>query len=73
MKRIEIEKLNSTPEDSMLFEKWLQSANIPFSRIEREGSGAIAVWVEDEFEQPALEVLRREILKLSDPSISRRN
>jgi hypothetical protein len=68
MKRIEIEKLNSSGEDCTLFEKCLQRANIPFNRIERESSGAIVVWVEDEFEQPAIGALRLKVLQLNDPS-----
>jgi hypothetical protein len=69
MKRIEIDKLNSSAEDCTLFEKCLLGANIPFNHIERERSGLISVWVEDQFEQAAVEVLRAEV-QLSDPAKS---
>ena len=61
MKRIEIEKPHGTAEDCVLFEKCLQEAKIPFDRIEREGSGAIVLWIEEEFEQPAMEALHHTI------------
>ena len=61
MKRIEIEKPHGTAEDCDLFEKCLQEAKIPFDRIEREASGTIVLWIEEEFEQPAIEALHHAI------------
>ena len=70
MKRIEIDKLDSSAEDCYPVRKVPMGCKHPFQPYRRERSGLISVWVEDQFEQAAIEVLRAEVLKLSDPAKS---
>jgi hypothetical protein len=51
MKRIEVDKPNATSDDCARCERCLNDAGISFDHIEQEASGAIAVYVEDDFEQ----------------------
>ena len=44
----------------------MDDAGISFDRIEQETSGAIAVYVEDEFEQVAINALRQAVFTAGD-------
>jgi hypothetical protein len=66
MKRIEVDKPNATSDDCARCERSLDDAGISFDRIEQETSGAIAVYVEDEFEQVAINALRQAVFTAGD-------
>ena len=66
MKRIEVDKPDAAPDDCARCERCLNDAGIPFSRIEQEASGVIVVYVEDEFEQAAIEAFRQAVFSAGD-------
>ena len=66
MKRIEVDKPNATSDDCARCERSLNDAGISFDHIEQEESGAIVVYVEDEFEQAAIHALRQAVFTDGD-------
>jgi hypothetical protein len=66
MKRIEVDKPNATSDDRARCERCLNDAGISFDHIEQETSGAIAVYVKDEFEQGAINALRQAVFTAGD-------
>jgi hypothetical protein len=58
MKRIKLNNTTGYPEDCSRYERWLDDAGIPFKRIEQGSSGAILIHLDDQFAQPAHDLLR---------------
>jgi hypothetical protein len=64
-----MDKPRSSPDDYDRYEKCLDEASVPFTRIVQESFGLIVVFVEDQFGQAAITALRQMVFKVDGSSM----